>query len=142
MPGSGRRTTVCSMASSMESLWLDQAEVTPGYDRPPVVADRFESGRRFDIVVAGAGLTGLTTALLFARAGLSVAVIEAREVGAVTTGNTTAKLSLLQGTHASSILRHHSLRVGRAYMEGNREGMEWLLRYCADHGIPTQKRDA
>src|SRR5690554_6702545 len=124
------------------SLWLDQSEGTPGYVRPPIVADEFEAGRRFDIVVAGAGLTGLTTALLFARAGLAVAVVEARTVGAVTTGNTTAKVSLLQGTQATSILRHHSLRVGRAYMDANREGMEWLLRYCADHGVPTQSRDA
>jgi glycine/D-amino acid oxidase-like deaminating enzyme/nitrite reductase/ring-hydroxylating ferredoxin subunit len=124
------------------SLWLDQSEGTPEYVRPHIVADQFEAGRRFDIVVAGAGLTGLTTALLFARAGLSVAVVEARTVGAVTTGNTTAKVSLLQGTQATSILRHHSLRVGRAYMDANREGMEWLLRYCADHGVPTQRHDA
>lgn len=124
------------------SLWLDEAEGTPGYVRPPIVTDQFEAGHRFDIVVAGAGLTGLTSALLFARAGLSVAVVEARTVGAVTTGNTTAKVSLLQGTQATSILRHHSLRVGRAYMEANREGKEWLLRYCDDHGVPTQRHDA
>src|SRR5690554_450426 len=141
------RTTVCTMtstteSSTMESLWLDTSQTTPGYVRPEVIADQFQAGRRFDIVVAGAGLTGLTTALLFARSGLSVAVIEAREVGAVTTGNTTAKLSLLQGTRLSSILRHHSLRVGRAYVEANREGMEWLLRYCDDHGVPAQRRDA
>jgi glycine/D-amino acid oxidase-like deaminating enzyme/nitrite reductase/ring-hydroxylating ferredoxin subunit len=126
----------------MQSLWLDRTQETPGYTRPTVVPDQFQAGRRFDIVVAGAGLTGLTTALLFARAGLSVAVLEARQVGAVTTGNTTAKLSLLQGTRLSDILRHHSLRVGRAYVEANHEGMEWLLRYCDDHGIPTQRRDA
>jgi glycine/D-amino acid oxidase-like deaminating enzyme/nitrite reductase/ring-hydroxylating ferredoxin subunit len=141
------RTTVCTMtstteSSTMKSLWLDSSQTTPGYVRPEVIGDQFQAGRRFDIVVAGAGLTGLTTALLFARSGLSVAVIEAREVGAVTTGNTTAKLSLLQGTRLSSILRHHSLRVGQAYVEANREGMEWLLRYCDDHGVPAQRRDA
>ncbi|MEX1079418.1 MAG: FAD-dependent oxidoreductase [Homoserinimonas sp.] len=130
------------MTSPSKSLWRDHAEATPGYRRPLVVADSFEPGRRFDIVVAGAGLTGLTTALLFARAGMSVAVIEARQVGAATTGNTTAKVSLLQGTQASGILRHQSLRVGRAYLESNREGMEWLLRYCRDNGIPVQRRDA
>lgn len=127
---------------SMQSLWLDRTQATPDFLRPQVVADQFQAGRQFDIVVAGAGLTGLTTALLFARAGRSVAVIEARQIGAVTTGNTTAKLSLLQGARLSDILRHHTLRVGRAYVEANREGMEWLLRYCADHGIPTQRRDA
>jgi glycine/D-amino acid oxidase-like deaminating enzyme/nitrite reductase/ring-hydroxylating ferredoxin subunit len=128
--------------SSMASLWHDGSQQTPGYVRPDIVSDSFEPGRRFDVVVAGAGLTGLTTALLFARSGLSVAVIEAREVGAVTTGNTTAKLSLLQGTRLSGLLRHTSLAVVQAYVEANREGMGWLLRYCDDHGIPVQRRDA
>ena len=134
--------TSTQLESTMTSLWRDTSRHTPGYARPQIVADSFEPGRRFDIVVAGAGLTGLTTALLFARAGLSVAVIEAREVGAVTTGNTTAKVSLLQGTRLSTILRHTSVRTARAYLDANREGMEWLLRYCHDHGVPFQRRDA
>lgn len=130
------------MTSTMMSLWLDAGQKTPGFDRPAILSDPFQPGSRYDIVVAGAGLTGLTTALLFARAGLSVAVIEARTVGAATTGNTTAKVSLLQGTRFSTMLRHTSLRTARAYVEANREGMQWLLRYCDDHGIPTQRRDA
>lgn len=138
----GNTVPSITVAPAMGSLWLDRTQSTSEYLRPAVAGDQFEPGRRFDIVVAGAGLTGLTTALLFARAGLSVAVIDARTVGAVTTGNTTAKVSLLQGTRYSDLLRHHSLRVGRAYVEGNREGMEWLLRYCHDHGVPTQRRDA
>lgn len=36
-------------------------------------------GRRFDVVVAGAGMVGAATAALLARAGFSVAVIERRE---------------------------------------------------------------
>ena len=55
-------------------------------------------------MVVGGGLTGLTTAGLLARAGKSVVVIEARHVGAGTTGGSTAKgPSLLQGTHYSRI---------------------------------------
>ena len=73
----------------MTSLWLDRA--------PHIETDGFESGQRFDEVVVGAGITGLVAALLFARAGRRVAVVEARRVGAVSTGNTTAKLSVLQG---------------------------------------------
>ena len=127
---------------TMISLWRDQAQNTPGYLRPQIIGDRFEAGSEFDILVAGAGLTGLTTAMLLARSGLSVAVIEARDVGAVTTGNTTAKVSLLQGARLSRMLRHTSLRTASAYVEANREGMAWLLRYCDDHGVPYQRRDA
>ena len=69
-------------------------------------------------------------------------VIEARSAGAVATGNTTAKLSLLQGSQLSSISRHHSSAVVKSYVEGNREGQAWLLRYCDDHDIPYQRRTA
>ena len=92
--------------------------------------------------MVGAGLTGMITAVLLARAGRRVAVIEAHRTGSVTTGHSTAKLSLLQGTVLSSLIRFHSERVAAAYVAGNREGQSWLLRYCNDHQVPVQHRDA
>lgn len=118
--------------SSMTSLWRDRA---------PIVSDDV-LGETYDDLVVGAGLTGLVTAVLLARAGRSVAVVEAREVGAVTTGNTTGKVSLLQGTRLSRILERQSDRVARAYVEANREGQAWLLRFCEDHGVAFEQRDA
>ena len=123
----------------MTSLWLDRAR---DIDAAGIDTDDFEPDADYDVVIAGAGLTGLVTALLFARAGLSVCVLEARFVGAAATGNTTGKLSLLQGSHLSGIVRHTAKKNAQAYVEGNREGMEWLLRYCAEHGVPVQRRDA
>ena len=116
----------------MTSLWLDRAR--------PVADDALDPDRPLDDLVVGAGLTGLVTALLLARAGRQVAVVEARTVGAVATGNTTAKLSLLQGTRLSRILRHQSEHVARAYVEGNTEGAQWLRRFCAD--LPASTRRA
>ncbi|MHA7240472.1 FAD-dependent oxidoreductase [Arthrobacter sp. TMS1-12-1] len=118
----------------MRSLWLDTA--------PHIPADALPDGAAYDSVVVGAGLTGLTTALLLARAGHRVAVLEARTIGAVTTGNTTAKLSLLQGTSISTILKHHDAELARAYVLGNREGQSWLLRFCDENRIGYQTRDA
>lgn len=117
----------------MTSLWLDRAPTVPDDDLPG-------PGESLDVLVVGAGLTGLTTSLLLARAGLRVACVEARRVGAVTTGRTTGKVSLLQGTHLSRIRRHQSAEVAAAYVESNREGMEWLLRFCDDHGVDVQHR--
>ena len=117
----------------MTSLWLD---------RPPIETDDDLPVDRYDHVVVGAGLTGLMTALLLARAGRSVVVLEARQVGAVTTGNTTGKVSLLQGTKLSTMLGRQSRRVVSAYLDANREGQQWLLRFCEDHDVPFQTRDA
>jgi glycine/D-amino acid oxidase-like deaminating enzyme/nitrite reductase/ring-hydroxylating ferredoxin subunit len=118
----------------MTSIWLDRT--------PTFAADPFTPDADFDTVVAGAGITGLATAVLLARSGERVAVLEARTVGAGTTGNTTAKLTLLQGTILSSLRRQYPQKSVNAYVEANREGQAWLLRFLSENSVPFQHRDA
>jgi glycine/D-amino acid oxidase-like deaminating enzyme/nitrite reductase/ring-hydroxylating ferredoxin subunit len=98
--------------------------------------------RRWDVVVVGAGLTGLSAALLLARAGCSVLVIEARAVGAGTTGASTAKLSLLQGTTLSRISRRQRHETVARYVAANQEALAWVNRYADEHGVARQERSA
>ncbi|WP_193044733.1 FAD-dependent oxidoreductase [Mycolicibacterium baixiangningiae] len=121
----------------MTSLWLAGR---PEQALPPNPLD--ESNRSADVVVVGAGITGLTTAVLLARAGRDVMVLEAFRAGAGATGNTTAKISLLQGTKLSKIVGKHGAGVAKQYVEGNLEGQEWLIQRCEAHGISVQREDA
>ncbi|GAB2882083.1 FAD-dependent oxidoreductase [Nocardioides pacificus] len=119
---------------TMSSLWRD--------GRPSPLPVQSTVDGEWDVVVVGAGITGLTTALLLARAGQSVALIEARQIGYGTTGGSTAKLSLLQGTTLSRIKRRHPERTVEQYVLGNLEAQAWVEQYCGQHGVDVQHRAA
>lgn len=118
------------------SVWMDR----PRDARAPWTPATGES--QYDVVVAGGGLTGAVSALLLARGGLRVALLEARRIGDGATGRSTAKVSLLQGTRLSTILQHQDLAQARRYVEANREGQAWLRRFMDDHGVAYQVRPA
>jgi glycine/D-amino acid oxidase-like deaminating enzyme len=118
----------------MSSLWLAEAA--------PLSTDTFQPGAHYDEIIVGAGITGLVAALLFARQGRRVAVLEARTVGAVATGNTTGKFSQLQGTQFTKIRSLNSQGILQAYADGNRDAFAWLIGYATAHGVPFERRDA
>lgn len=119
---------------ALTALWQDGR--APRADRSPVRDGHWE------VAVVGGGITGLTTAVLLARAGRSVALFEGRRLGAGSTGRSTAKLSLLQGTRLSEIARLHSNSVLRDYVSANRAGQSWAEEFCADRGVELQARPA
>ena len=62
--------------------------------------------------------------------------------GAVTTGNTTAKVSVLQGTALSQISRRHSRPVVQAYVDGNLGAQRWMAEFCRNNEVATETADA
>lgn len=119
------------MTDDHRPLWLRPAEV--GHDELPDACD--------DLVV-GAGVVGLTTAVLLARAGRRVCVVEARDVGAGSTGHSSAKVSLLQGTRLSTLLERHPRDVVQSYVDLNRAGFDWLVDFAAARDVRIERRTA
>ncbi|MDF2976953.1 MAG: glycine/D-amino acid oxidase, deaminating [Actinomycetospora sp.] len=104
------------------SAWHD-----PEHAEEPDTYPALRGDRRVDVAVVGAGITGLTTAVLLAREGLKVAVLEGRRIGAVASGNTTAKISVLQGTRGAQLDARHDAETVDAYFAAHRAGRDWLL---------------
>ncbi len=91
---------------------------------------------RVDVVVAGAGLTGLTAGLLLQQAGLSVAVIEAAQVGQVAvTTHSTVKVTVGHGTALSRIRDSRGDDAAAVYAQANQAGFDAVMRTIRDHDI-------
>lgn len=88
-----------------------------------------------DVAVVGGGIVGLTTAVLAAEAGLSTVVLEAREIGAGTTGGTTGKLTAQNGTRLSQLRRQLGVEGAVTYTRANRRGMELFDDLVERHAI-------
>lgn len=69
-------------------------------------------------------------------------VIDAHAVGDGTTGHSTAKLSLLQGSVLSRMRQHAGEGAVAAYVAGNRLGQAWLLETLEAGKVAVERRDA
>ncbi len=121
-----------TLTDAMTSLW----KITPAF---PAGAP-FEPGAQHDVVIVGAGLTGLSTALMLTRRGLDVAVVDSGGVAELASGGNTGKLSLLQGQTLAKIRRHHPASLVKAYVDANRAGMQWLTDFADEVGVSYRRR--
>ncbi len=95
-------------------------------DSASVETAPLKDGGRHDVVIVGAGITGLSTAVMLAEAGVDVAVVDAGDVGRGSTGASVGMASVLQGSTLAALRAHHPATLVRAYVEANRAGQEWL----------------
>jgi len=95
---------------------------------------------RADVVVVGAGLTGVVTAHLLADGGADVVVLDAGTARSTTTARSTGKLSVLQGTRLARVARHGD-DVVRDYLAAGFAGIGWLRRTLEELDVPVENRD-
>ena len=87
------------------------------------VFPKLEGGADADVCVVGAGLVGITTALLLQEAGRDVLLIEMDRVVAGVTANTTAKVTSGHGLIYASLESAHGADTARGYAHANEAGL-------------------
>jgi glycine/D-amino acid oxidase-like deaminating enzyme/nitrite reductase/ring-hydroxylating ferredoxin subunit len=78
-------------------FWTDNASIKR--------FSRLQSNVKVDVVVVGAGITGVTAGYLLKQAGLTVALIERGRVASIDTGHTTAHLTYITDVELQNLVR-------------------------------------
>ncbi|HSK96526.1 MAG TPA: FAD-dependent oxidoreductase [Euzebyales bacterium] len=122
--------------SDGRSLWMTTTSAPP---RPAVSGEQ-----EYDVAVVGAGITGLTTAVLAKRAGMRVAVLEMGEVGQGVTGFTTAKITSLHQLVYAELVQRHNEATARVYGAANEAAIAQIAELVDtyDIGCAFERREA
>ena len=115
-----------------KSQWLATAEAS---SYPALGGDSSA-----DVVVIGAGITGLVTAALLRREGLDVVVIDQHRLGSGVSGHTTAKVSSLNGLTYDRLRSSFGHEAARTYGAANERGIELIEQLAAEHSVECDWR--
>src|SRR2546430_449043 len=79
-------------------FWIDSAPIS--------TFPKLQSNINVDVLVVGAGITGITAAYLLKKAGSTVALIERERVASIDTGHTTAHLTYITDVELRQLVRN------------------------------------
>jgi glycine/D-amino acid oxidase-like deaminating enzyme/nitrite reductase/ring-hydroxylating ferredoxin subunit len=109
------------------SFWL---ETTPETDYPALQGDQ-----SVDVAVVGAGITGITAAVLLKRAGKTVALLDSKRIVHGASGYTTAKVTSGHGASYSKIRKGFGEDGAHTYAQANEAAIERIAQFVAEDGI-------
>lgn len=116
-----------SLPGTSVSVWLD---TTTGNSFPQLADDIY-----VDVAIVGGGITGLTAALLLKRAGLTVAVIEASQIGSGVTGYTTAHITEAADERYKDLISSLGEENAKLVAESSRAAIERIAQFVSEEQI-------
>jgi glycine/D-amino acid oxidase-like deaminating enzyme len=116
-----------NLPETEKSLWRD---ASPGQIYPSLEGDIF-----VDVVVVGAGITGITTAYLLKRRGIRVAVLDKDTVGGGTTGRTTGKVTSQHSLAYAELEKTIGLHDTKTYAEANQTAVNLVEKIIKNEKI-------
>ena len=113
---------------SLKSVWQDSVS-----NYQPV--NTWEKDKEYDVLIVGAGITGLTTALLLQAGGKTCIIAEAQNIGFGTTGGTTAHLNTMMDTPYSQVAKDFDDDSAKLLAKGTKEAINQIEHLVNIHGI-------
>src|SRR5215813_1804059 len=93
-----------------------------------------------DVLVVGAGVTGITTAYLLKKAGSTVALIDRERVASIDTGHTTAHLTYVTDLQLQELERNFGKDHAQAAWDAGAAAIDEIERIIAEEEIECEFR--
>ena len=111
----------------MKSIWSETCDIP---QREPLRGDT-----ETEIAVIGAGMAGILIASALQRAGIQVAVFEAKRIASGQTRNTTAKITAQHGLFAERLIKTLGEERAKKYAAANLAAIEAYRKLIAEENI-------
>src|ERR1700745_406736 len=111
-------------------FWIDSAPIQK--------FPRLQRNINVDVVVIGAGVTGITTAYVLKKTGLTVALIERERVASIDTGHTTAHLTYITDVELRKLARNFGEDHAQAAWDAGAAAIDEIERIVEEEGIACE----
>lgn len=115
------------ISMNIKSLWMDNIERKQ--------SKKLDKDIDVDILIIGAGITGLTTAYYLMNNNLSVCVVDRHLVGSGISSRTTGKITYLQELVYQKIVFYHSKEISSKYLKSQREAIDIVKNIVRENHI-------
>ncbi|WGQ10665.1 FAD-binding oxidoreductase [Pedobacter gandavensis] len=120
-----------------KSPWQQSA----GKDMDQQEFGALEGNKIYDVLVVGAGITGITAALLLQRSGLSCLIAEAQQPGFGTTGGTSAHLNTFFDATYPEVENDFGKDAAKLLAQGGKEAFSMIQAFVKELDIDCGLED-
>ena len=107
-------------------VWIDDTSIRK--------FPKLQKNIRVDVLVVGAGVTGITTAYLLTQAGSTVALIDRDRVASIDTGHTTAHLTYVTDVQLQELARNFGNDHAQAAWDAGAAAIDEIERIIEEEG--------
>src|SRR6266496_5825836 len=111
-------------------FWIDSAPIQK--------FPKLQRNISVDVAVVGAGVTGITTAYVLKKGGLTVALIERERVASIDTGHTTAHLTYITDVELRKLARNFSEDHAQAAWDAGAAAIDEIERIIREEAIDCE----
>src|SRR5690606_30502414 len=116
----------------LKSIWQSEIKVQE---------NRILRNEIYDVVIAGAGITGFSCAIALQSRGMKCLLLEAENAGFGTTGGTTAHLNTFFDATYAEVIHDFGLKNAELLAESGKEAIEIIRSNVAKYGINCRFED-